>query len=536
MQIFVAQVSPKIGNLKYNFELIKKYYISAVNASADICLLPECVTTGYLPKDLLFKYSFIKNLQQEIDQLINEIKQTALILPTPIFEHNKLFNGVLVIQNGRIIGNSTKKHLPSYGVFDEQRYFVEGHPQVINVNGTNIAIAICEDIWHKDFSEYFTSNKARMLLVPNASPYSQGKFQERLNIAKQRFDEINIPIIYCNQVLGHDGIVFDGRSFGYTGQVAFVLNSFSEDSKLLQITNGKVTNHSDVNPDLELEDELYGAMVLSLRDYITNNGFTAVLLGLSGGIDSALVATIAVDSLGAKNVSAIMMPSIFNSADSKKDAQILASNLAIDYQVIPITNILDKMSAVIPQITPLAYENLQSRIRGTILMSIANSKNMLLLSTGNKSEIATGYTTLYGDMCGAFNPIKDLYKTQLLRVAKFRNKFLPKSIEVFNKNIGMICQNIMTKPPSAELAFGQKDSDLLPPYELLDNILHCYIEQNLGKAEIVSIGFDAPLVDKVLKLIKLSEFKRKQSAPGTKLSICDFNTERRYPITNGYEQ
>jgi NAD+ synthase len=530
MQIFLAQLQPKVGNLSYNFEKIRKYYKLA--EGSDICVFPELFTTGYTPSDLLFKNSFIKQLNTEIEKLAPEITQTILALPT--VRQNaagELENAVVLIQNGKIIATTAKTHLPSYGVFNEKRYFISGKANVIEVNGVKIGIPICEDIWFTDVIGQLKAQGAQLIVVPNASPFEKGKFEKRLAVVSKRYDEHKLPIIYCNQVLGHDGIVYDGRSFAYDGDLNFTLPAFVEDHCLIEFANGKLTAKGEsviVYDDYEL---IYGALVKGLRDYVYDNGFNSVIVGSSGGIDSALTLAIAVDAFGAENVSSVTLPSRFTSEESLRDARQVAKLLNISHQEIPIEAALSISNNLLDSVSSLAYENLQARIRGTLLMTISNTQGSLLLTTGNKSEIATGYCTLYGDMCGAYNPIKDLYKTEVYKIAEFRNNKVPTAIAIEGPMCPVMPKSILTKEPSAELRDNQKDTDSLPPYDLLDQILKLYLEHDLSYDEIVAKGFSEDVVKKVIKLIWQSEYKRSQAALGTKISSKDFGHDRRYPIT-----
>lgn len=533
MKIYVAQVKPLVGNLIFNFKLIEKYYEYSVQEKCDVCILPELVTTGYIPKDLLLKSIFLEEIAIYTKSLIDNIQETVLLLPTPSITSNGLENSVLAIQNSKIIGKTSKKHLVNYGIFDENRYFKSGTPQIININGVNIGVPICEDIWFPDVTKYLKDLGAEIFIVPNGSPFESKKYNNRLNVVIQRFNETNIPIIYCNQVLGQDGIVYDGRSFGYDGQLKFQLKPFIEDSVIVTL-NKEIFCTSNSITEYPAEDLVYGAMVSGLYDYVTNNNFDYVLLGLSGGIDSALVAAIAVDSLGADKVFTLMLKSQFTSKESLEDAKETAKLLGTKYQIIDIDPIVNMVTNTILNISSLAYENLQARVRGLILMTLSNSLKSLVLTTGNKSEVATGYSTLYGDMCGAFNPIKDLYKTEVFNISKFRNNNIPTSVRVKNYASPVMADRILIKNPSAELKHNQKDSDSLPEYDLLDKILELYIEKDLGIKEIVSLGYDTQIVKKITQLIKVSEYKRNQSSPGVKLTQKDLQLDRRYPITNSY--
>ncbi|WP_375327234.1 NAD+ synthase [Candidatus Tisiphia endosymbiont of Nemotelus uliginosus] len=554
MKILIAQLKPKIGNLEYNIKLITKYYNIALSQNLDVVLLPELITTGYLCEDLFLHPAFIDDLQTYVTNLIKITGKTVLLLPTLIYKDARLHNGVLALQHATCIGTTTKKCLPNYGVFDEKRYFAEGKPEIIEINGIKVGIVICEDFWFPEGAKELKAKGAKIILVPNASPYEKDKLNIRIQKAEQCFKDNNLPIIYCNQIGGYDGLIFDGNSFIYQDGVQHVLGSFIEDSCIVNVnfpldlaptiklssledsshTKPKIIPKTAWSSSLSEAEQVYSAIILGFREYVINNGFNSVLLGISGGIDSALVSVITADSLGASQVTLVMLPSEFTSKESIEDAEQIAKNLKTGYQSISIIDMLKSAHDTIGDISPIAYENLQARIRGMVLMTLANSTNSLLIATSNKSESATGYATLYGDMCGGFNPIKDLYKTELYKIARFRNKNIPTLIDIKNRMIDMIPLRIFTKPPSAELAYNQKDSDSLPGYELLDQILNLHIEQNLGVNEIVKLGFDRNIVQKIVLLVKNSEFKRRQSAIGIKLSSCSFEKERRYPVTNDY--
>ncbi len=536
MKILLVQPKPKTGDVEYNFNLIREAYALAKSWQLDLCIFPELVSTGYMCEDLFLKSSFILALEDKIAELIKIIEHTALILPTPYLEDGKLFNAVLSIQNQKIIGKSFKKHLPNYGIYDEKRYFTSGEPSIIEINGKKLGVPICEDIWSLDVSMQLKLLGAEILLVPNASSYEKGKLEKRLSIVKQIFAKTNLPLIYCNSVFAQDGILFDGSSFVYDGDLKYSLPMFQEATGIIEIDcNNKITgNVTTTIQARSIEDEIYCAMVFGLREYLQDNIFSSVIIGLSGGIDSALVTAIAVDAIGAANVTTVMLPSKFTSYESIEDATSIAKMLNITYEIVPINTVVNTIKNRIGSLSDLAIENLQARSRGVMLMAISNSNNSLLLTTGNKSEIATGYTTLYGDMCGAFNPIKDIYKTELIKIAKFRNCNIPTLIDIKNPSYPIMPDRVIMKPPSAELKHNQKDSDSLPEYDVLDEVLNLYIEQDLGIEEIVALGFGEQLVEKIVKLVKNSEFKRHQSAPGVKLSIRDFGKDRRYPIAHGF--
>ena len=527
MKIFVGQIKSVAGDTKGNLARIKATYQKAINKSCDICLLPELVTSGYLAEDLFFNQDFIDEINDITNKLIAESKKCALILPTIIKDKENLYNGVIVAQNGKIIGQTHKTILPNNSVFDEKRYFTIGTPKLININGKKIGIPICEDIWHKEVCADLKSQGAEIFLVPNASPFEINKFSRRLEQIKKRYEETNIPFVFCNQAHSQDGIVFDGNSFCYDGELSIICNKFCEDNSVILYKHNKFIAKNQYQNSSNVLEDIYEAMKFGLKSYVEDNGFKKVMLGLSGGIDSALVATICMDALGAENVGAYMLPSNFTSESSINDAKELADFLRINLTELSITKILQVYINELnyqqnKKAEDLTYQNLQARIRGTILMAESNKTGALLITTGNKSEYATGYATIYGDMNGAFNPIKDIYKTQIFELAKYRNSISK-----------VIPENIINKPPSAELATNQKDSDSLPDYHLLDKILYSYIELNLTRKKLYTL-FDQTVVNKVIRMVQTSEFKRKQSAPGIKISTKNFEKDRRFPITNLY--
>lgn len=535
LKIAVGQISPRVGALEENFQKIRDLYIkySANNTiqKADILILPELATCGYLAQDLLLKPAFISDIHKNIEKLVDLTNSTTLLLPTPYLLENKLYNAVLAIRNGQIIGRNFKQQLPNYGIFDEKRYFTSGKPQIIEIDGLKIGVPICEDIWHKEPIEELKSQGAKLLIVPNSSPFERNKHARRIEVVQQRFEETKIPLLYCNQMLGHDGIIFDGKSFCYDGKYKQFAPAFKNSDTIIEFTGNQFQAENIESIPSEIA-EIYEAMKLGVRDYVIQNGFQKVILGISGGIDSAIVACICADSLGAENVKGYMLPSKFSSEHSKKDAISLAKNLAIDIEEISISSTVEQLIADTYikssdkkfdwQQADITIQNIQSRIRGCILMAKSNSDNALLITTGNKSEYATGYATLYGDMNGAFNPIKDVYKTEIYALANYRNSLK------FD-----IPQNIIDKEPSAELAADQKDSDSLPDYQQLDQILFGYIEENLSLTELCQ-KFPQGIVEKTINMVNIAEYKRHQSAPGVKISTQEFGRDRRYPLTNGY--
>ncbi|MEM8833943.1 MAG: NAD+ synthase, partial [Pseudomonadota bacterium] len=447
-------------------------------------------------------------------------KGFAVILPTPWKSDDILYNAALFIQDGEIKNIITKYELPDTGVFDDKRVFTPGAlDDPIEFNGHKVGLMICEDLWHPTVSNYLKNQGAEALIVVNGSPYYTEINAHRTKQASSRVEETGLPLLYVNQVGSQDELVFDGRSFTMNekGKIEKQLPAFKEHIGVLK-------NHKNV-PSLSKEEEIYSALVLGVRDYIEKNGFLGVLIGLSGGIDSALTGAIAVDAIGTEKVQCVMMPSKYTSEDSLEDAKECASLLGVDYDIIPIKQGVEAMDETLinhldPLKNSLAFENIQSRLRGLILMALSNANGKMLLSTGNKSEMAVGYATLYGDMCGGFNALKDVYKTQVYALAKWRNK-----------QGNVTPERIITKAPSAELKDNQTDQDSLPPYDVLDNILIDLIEHNKAPEDI---NYDTETVWKVWKLLDRAEYKRRQAPPGTKITAKAFGRDRRYPITNGY--
>ena len=510
--ISIVQMKPKLGNINLNASKILEFY---EKSNAEIVLFPELSLTGYSPRDKLLSDAFIQECHTKIDEILMCIGEKICIIGTPFFESNKLYNAVIAMQNASIIAKSFKTHLPNYGVFEEMRYFSSGLPAFFEYNGVKFGLPICEDIWHGDVCESLKLQGIDVFLVANASPFHKCKHLEREGVAQMRYNETQIPIVYCNQVLCQDGILYDGTSF-YCDGVMQEMQSFEEGAVVVNFHNGKFIGKIHHTPLSKMEI-LHKALLFGLHEYVCNNGFEKVVIGISGGADSALVAYLAVNSFGSKNVIAIFMPSQFTSVESYEDAEHLAQNLGIQMRTVSIEEPLAAFHKII-EISGTSAENIQARIRGDILMSISNMENAMVLTTGNKSEIAVGYCTIYGDMCGGYNPIKDLYKTEVFEFLKYLNQ----------TNI-IIPERIIIKEPSAELRFDQKDRDFLPDYTVLDEILEQIIEK--GK-QISDIKFyDSIIVEKIWNLVEKSEYKRQQSAVGTKISEKSLNiSEWRYNI------
>jgi NAD+ synthase len=551
LKIYLSQINNSVGDLEHNQRLITDQCLIAEQQNCDLIIFPEMTISGYPCEDLWKKKYFVKSCEDIIFSIIEFSKKIncAILLGSPTSDRQKnkeiIRNSALLIEHGKVKNIIHKKSLPNYSVFDEERYFTASSAlSYIEFRNQTLAILICEDFWQKKNWLLINEQICDNILVINSSPFSIDKHDQRITNAKEFCKATKKSLLYVNQIGGQDSLVFDGGSFAIDnqGEVKLQMNNFEEDTAIItlskdnQISLDKNFKNYSSNFVSNNSEQIYCAMVLGLGDYLQKNNFSQVLLGMSGGIDSALVATIAVDALGSNNVKLYALPTKFNSRDSMIDAQTCAKNLAVELKAISIEEIFEQMLATLEKndekILQLAQENLQSRIRGNILMSLSNSSNSLLLSTGNKSELACGYATIYGDMCGAFNPIKDLYKTQIYEIAKWRNTNICKLSNLKEKNL--IPQNILIKAPSAELRFNQKDSDSLPDYDLLDQILFCLIEQEKSISEIVEKGFDYELVKKINLLLLSSEYKRKQSALGVKLSTMSFDKERRYPITNKF--
>ncbi len=560
LKIYLSQINTTVGDLDGNFNKIAMHYKKAQDKECDLVLFPEMTICGYPAQDLWQKQYFIEECQNQIVKLCNLTKNSdcAMIVGCPTIdskkENNIIFrNSAILIQDDKIIKIFNKKNLPNYEVFDEKRYF-EASPNLTNhkLKNLNFNMMICADIWDTKNTFLASQYEIDFAIIINSSPYTINKEIKRFEKVSSFNSQCQKPIIYLNQIGGQDSIIFDGNSFvtGQYGEKIIELKSFEEDYAIIEIDEThevkiiepikykssyqkftRLKNEDNLSLDCDIiAQNNYQACILGLRDYIQKNGFSQVLLGMSGGIDSALVATIAVDAIGSENVFLYALPTRFNSNDSINDAKNCAANLKTSLTTIEIESLFQKMLETLPYSSPLTRENMQSRIRGNILMSLSNNSGALLLSTGNKSELACGYATLYGDMCGAFNPIKDLYKSQIYQLANWRNKNIP-NISIYQKN-NLIPQNIIHKEPTAELRENQKDSDSLPDYKTLDQVLYQIIEQQQSLDKIVKQGFNKDLVDKIAKLFYKSEYKRKQSPLGVKISKMSFDLERRYPITN----
>ena len=545
IKIYLCQLNFHVGDLNKNLEKIISTREGVKNKGGDLCIFSELSITGYPPEDLVLRKSFIYAVENVIVKLISLSKDggPAIIVGYPRNDNDKLKNSAALIDNGSI-SIVDKFHLPNYGVFDEARVFnserVSG-PLVFK--GIRLGLMICEDMWYPDVAESLQESGAQILIVINGSPFDQNKEDERISVAVSRVVETNLPLIYVNQIGGQDELVFDGGSFALNNNSKLCLQSSlwveSEDCLELSINNNGLLdiNDSVINKISNGLESKYNAMVLGLRDYVIKNNFKGVLLGLSGGIDSALAAAISVDALGSDKVRGIRMPSQYSSQGSLDDAEETSKLLNIKIDTINIEDInrsylnnLDSLFAGLAN--DLTEENIQSRIRGVILMAVSNKFGDMLVSTGNKSEISVGYTTIYGDMNGGFSALKDAYKTDVYKLSKWRNINYNKLY--LGPNSFVVPLNSINKEPSAELNLNQKDQDSLPPYEVLDEILKNIIEDEASLDTIIKLGHDRQLVHRIYRLLLLSEYKRRQSAPGVKLTARSFGKERRYPITNAF--
>ena len=551
----MAQVNPVVGDIDGNAALIKDAVAQSLAHNVDVVVFPEMVLTGYPVEDLALRPAFRSASINRLNSLATELKSIGanktLVLVGYLDEGEKPLNSLALIYGGTVVAKYTKRHLPNYGVFDEFRNFGPGEGTLIaRFKGVDIAVAICEDIWqdHGPMSELATRSPG-IVLVPNGSPYERYKDDVRLDLVTRRAAQIRAPLIYVNMTGAQDDLVFDGDSIaiGVDGKVLARAPQFvstvtivdvpvteKSSSPDLVISEDEILSrasvHLSVAERLSDEEEIWSALVMGLGDYVRKNGFKSVALGLSGGIDSALVATLAVDALGKERVVGVSLPSKYSSDHSKSDAKDLATNLGIDFRTIEIEPVVQAYVKA-TTLTGVAEENVQARVRGSLLMGLSNQEGHLILATGNKSELAVGYSTLYGDAVGGFAPIKDIFKVDVWRLAKWRNGKARKAGAV-----PPIPENSISKEPSAELRPGQKDTDSLPDYHLLDRLLDIYVEKNGDAVEIIKAGFEKSLVDRVITMVDRAEYKRRQYPPGTKVSAIAFGKDRRLPMTSRWKE
>ncbi|MEP9375864.1 NAD+ synthase [Aquabacter sp. CN5-332] len=544
LRIAVAQLNPVVGDVAGNADLIRRTRDDAARQGADLVVFSELFLSGYPPEDLVLKPAFQRACRAAAEALAAESAEgPALLIGTPWVESGQLYNAVLLLEGGAISAVRYKVDLPNYGVFDEKRVFTPGPlPGPIPFKGVRLGVPVCEDIWGSDVAECLMETGAEILIVPNASPYRRTVYDERASTAVARVVETDLPLLYVNQVGGQDELVFDGGSFALNADRSLAMQypTFQERVRMTvwqRFENGWRCMEAPLAERIEGEEADYAACVLGLKDYVKKNGFPGVVLGLSGGIDSALVAALAVDALGAEKVHCIMLPYRYTSNESLSDAAAVAEKLGVRYDALPIAPAVEALEGVLAPAfdgaqRDVTEENLQSRIRGTILMSVSNKFGALVLTTGNKSEMSTGYATLYGDMNGGFNPIKDLYKTEVLRLARLRNRWKPLGAKGPDGEV--IPERLIDKPPTAELRENQSDEDSLPPYPELDAILARLVEGDASVQEIAADGIDAETAAHVERLLTRAEYKRRQAAPGVKVTLRNFGRDRRYPITNRF--
>jgi len=532
LNVVMAQLNLKVGDIHGNVDRI----IAAAGEArdqlgGDLIVFPELSLCGYPPEDLLLRSSMQRRIEQGLQRIRVEVAGIHVLVGFPWLEEGRRYNACAVYRDGAELAFYRKQQLPNYRVFDEKRYFEPGDSAaVFDYQGVAIGVTICEDIWFAEPMARARAAGAQLMLNLNASPFHGGKQPEREAVVGERAREGGMPVVYVNQVGGQDELVFDGHSFvvDAQGQVSQRAPAFVEGLYPVIIDEALQPQPAELAPVASLEASVYDALVLGVRDYVRKNGFKGVVLGLSGGIDSALVLAVAVDALGAEQVEAVMMPYHYTAQISLDDAEAEARTLGVRYSVLPIAPMVEAFQATLAgEFAGLGRdtteENLQARCRGTLLMAISNKKGYLVLTTGNKSEMAVGYATLYGDMAGGFDVLKDVPKTLVFRLCEYRNR----AGEV-------IPQRVIDRPPSAELSPDQKDEDSLPPYPVLDEILRLYVEQDLSAVDIVAAGFDEETVRRVLRLVDLNEYKRRQAAVGARVTQRGFGRDRRYPITSGW--
>lgn len=545
LKIALAQANPTLGKIDANVALAREFRAEAEALGADLVVYPELFISGYPPEDLVLKPAFQRaaaDAMQDLAEATND-GGPAMLMTAPLVEDGHLYNAVCLLDGGKIAAKRFKNKLPNYGVFDEIRIFEPGPlPGPIPFKGVRLGVMICEDMWYSDVAECLAETGAELLVIPNGSPYDHQKTDERLNYAVERVSETELPLIYLNQVGGQDELVFDGASFVLNADRSLPVQMASWKESLV-ITDWQRSDagwtcvtEEVVDPGSSLE-RIYHAMVLGLKDYVEKNRFPGVVLGLSGGIDSALSAAVAVDALGPDRVHCVMMPSKYTSEESLEDAALCAKLLGTRLDSISIAPAVEAFDGMLAGSfagleADITEENIQSRIRGMTLMALSNKHGSMVLTTGNKSEMSVGYATLYGDMCGGYSVLKDVYKTACFALSEWRNSH---HSDLFKGPQGAVMpENVISKPPTAELREDQKDEDSLPPYEILDGILHGLVEEEKSFADLVAAGFEAATISRIQNLLYIAEYKRRQSPPGVKISTRNFGRDRRYPITNGF--
>ena len=532
LNIVMVQEVFQVGDIKSNADKIIDAAISAADQGADLVVFPELALVGYPPEDLLFRRGFLDQVKHECLRIQHSLKDiigdSGVVFGLPYEHAGELYNAAIYLNEGIIRQFCFKQSLPNYSVFDEVRYFSPGHESsVIEVKGHTIGLMICEDVWQPEIVESSIANGARAIIAINASPFHINKHEERIAVLKSHADQFEVPIMYLNMVGGQDELVFDGDSLAVDRKANVVARARLFDTDVIKVVfdGNDISSQHPVAPEESSEAVTYKALVTGVRDFVRQNGFTGVVIGLSGGVDSALTLAIAVDALGADNVEAVMMPSRYTADISMQDAEAEAALLGVKYDVVEIEAVFDSFLTTLAPVfdgapADTTEENIQARCRGVLLMAISNKKGRMVLTTGNKSEMAVGYATLYGDMCGGFAPIKDVCKTLVYKLCRYRNSVSP-----------VIPERVLTRPPSAELREDQSDQDSLPDYDVLDRILELSVEQDKPVDEIVAQGISREDVLHVITLVQRNEHKRRQSAPGIRVTRRAFGRDRRYPIT-----
>jgi NAD+ synthase len=547
LNVALAQINTVVGDIAGNLERIRAARAEAARQGADLVVFPELTVSGYPPEDLVLKPLFQDRAAEAVQALAAETKEggPAMIVGAPWRENGRLYNAAFLLDGGEIAAKRFKHDLPNYGVFDEKRVFAAGPPPgPVNFRGVRLGLMVCEDMWKPDVTETLQESGAEILVVPNGSPYESDKLDQRLNLAVQRVVESDLPLVYVNQVCGQDELVFDGASFVLNADRRLAAQAPAWREHVMTTRWRRGANgawscaEGEMHPAPERLENIYQAMVLGLRDYVQKNRFPGVVLGLSGGIDSALSAAVAVDALGADKVWCVMMPSPYTSAESHEDATAVARALGARYDAISIGPAMlafaDMLKGAFAGRAPdTTEENIQARARGITLMALSNKFGHMVLSTGNKSEMSVGYATLYGDMCGGYSVLKDVYKTDVFKLARWRNEKKPAG--ALGPDGAVMPLRVITKAPTAELRPDQKDEDSLPPYTVLDGILECLIEHEMRLEDVVAKGFDRATVLRVWQMLDRAEYKRRQAPPGVKITRRSFGRDRRYPITNGFK-
>ena len=545
LRLALVQLNPTLGDLSGNAGKLRAARATAAGQGADLLVTSELFISGYPPEDLVLKPAFVRACRQHVEDLAKETADggPAMLVGTPWLIGDKLHNVVCLLDGGEVQAVRAKVDLPNYGPFDEKRVFVPGPlPGPIDFRGLRIGVPICEDTWNDEVCECLAETGAEILLVPNGSPYWADKADERIQVMVARVVETGLPLVYVNQVCGQDELVFDGGSFALEADRTLSVQMPQFQEQVATFTwkreNGTWKCVDGTRTELPGRAEAqWRACVMGLRDYVNKNGFPGVILGLSGGIDSAICAAMAVDALGADKVRCVMLPYHYTASESLEDAEACARALGVAYDVVPIEPAVSGFEEVLKPLfdglaANVAEENVQARTRGVILMAISNKFGPMLVTTGNKSEMSVGYATLYGDMNGGFNPIKDIYKTEVFKLAAWRNGHRP--ADALGPEGEVIPERIITKPPSAELRPDQKDQDSLPPYDVLDDILECLVEREMSVSQIAERGHDAELINRIQNLLYVAEYKRRQAPPGVKVTSRNFGRDRRYPITNRF--